>query len=200
MKMNLSARGLKWVERLDFAGPRVATSLWGWALLVAGLCAGLYAADLAQVSQQTLDAEQASLNRLERVKHQRQLAQSAKGSSASLELAWSPDALKSAQGVVRLLAYPWAQTLDQVERAALQEQALLLSLAVDQDKPLSDVASPVVVRLSAAVLNDEAALQWAAAHGEGAQLLARERLATPSASPQGDYPWRADVSWVGAQP
>lgn len=195
-----SARGLKWAEQLNFAGPRVATSVWGWALFVVGLCASLYAADVAQMWQHTLEAEQTSLMRLERAQHQRQLAQAATVSKVKPNSNWTPEALQSAYGVARLLAYPWAKTLDQVELAALQEGALLLSLAVDQDKPLADVASPVAVRLSAAVLNDEAALNWAAAHGDGAQLLGRERLANPSPSPQGDYPWRADVSWVGAQP
>ncbi|MBP8190502.1 MAG: hypothetical protein KAX73_01600 [Aquabacterium sp.] len=200
MNMRTFLRRFNWAQQLDFVGPRINTSLWGWALMVLGLCAAVYAADHAQNVQHAVDAEQATLHRLQRAQHQRQLAQAPLRSASNVDAAWQPEALVSAQGVVRMLAYPWAKTFDQVEQAALQEQALLLSLAVDQDKPLTDARSPIVVRLSAAVISDEAALQWAAAHGDGAQLLARDRMATPAPSPQGDYPWRADVSWVGGAP
>lgn len=200
MTMRTFSRRFNWAQQLDFVGPRINTSLWGWALMVLGLCAAVYAADHAQHVQHAVDAEQATLHRLQRAQHQRQLAQAPLRSASNVDAAWQPEALVSAQGVVRMLAYPWAKTFDQVEQAALQEQALLLSLAVDQDKPLTDARSPIVVRLSAAVISDEAALQWAAAHGDGAQLLARDRMATPAPSPQGDYPWRADVSWVGGAP
>lgn len=200
MTMRTFSRRFKWAQQLDFVGPRINTSLWGWALMVLGLCAAVYAADHAQNVQHAVDAEQATLHRLQRAQHQRQLAQAPLRSASNVDAAWQPEALASAQGVVRMLAYPWAKTFDQVEQAALQEQALLLSLAVDQDKPLTDARSPIVVRLSAAVISDEAALQWAAAHGDGAQLLARDRMAMPAPSPQGDYPWRADVSWVGGAP
>lgn len=200
MKLTASSRTFNWAQQLDFVGPRVSTSLWGWALMVVGLCVVLYAADHAQSVQHAITAEQDALRRLQRAQHQHKVAQTPVRSAPTVEAAWAPEALLSAQGVVRLLAYPWARTFDQVEQAALQEQALLLSLAVDQDNPLTDWRRPVVVRLSAAVINDEAALQWAAAHGEGAQLRMRERLAVPAPSPQGDYPWRADVTWVEGAP
>lgn len=192
--------GLNWAHQLDFVGPRVVTSLWGWSLLVVGLCVAMAMADQAQSVQQAMLAEQTSLHRLQRAEHQRKLALAPARSASSADPAWSPEALLSAQGVVHVLAYPWAAVLDRVEQAALQEQALLLSFSVDQDRSLSDNKTPVAIRLTAAVSTDEAALRWSVAHGEGALLLARERLATPAPSPQGDYPWRAEVSWTGVKP
>lgn len=194
------SRVLNWSAQLDFVGPRVVTSVWGWALLVVGLCVAIHAADQAHGVQQALAGEQASLSRLQRAEHQRQVAMAPLRSASSPDQAWAPEALLSAQGVVRMLAYPWAGVLDRVELAALQEQALLLSFTLDQDRALTDARAPVPVRLTAAVLTDEAALRWTTAHGDGAQLLSRERLSTPAPSPQGDYPWRAEVTWTGARP
>ena len=194
------APALTWSTQLDFVGPRVRTSVWGWALLVVGLCVALHVADQALGVQQDLASEQASLSRLQRAEHQRQVAMAPLRSASSPEQAWSGDALLSAQGVVHLLAYPWAGVFDRVEQAALQEQALLLSFNLNQDRALTDTSLPAPVRLTAAVLTDEAALRWTTAHGEGAQLLSRERLSSPSPSPQGDYPWRAEVSWIGLRP
>jgi hypothetical protein len=200
MKMTASSRMFNWVQQLDFAGPRINTSIWGWGLLVIGVSAALFAVDHVHTVQLEMDDQQASMLRLQRVQHQRQLAKAPARANSKSDQAWSSDALIAAEGVARLLAYPWAATFDRVEQAALQEQALLLTLSVDQDKPLTDSHGAVVVHISAAVMSDEAALQWASAHGDGAQLLARERLATPAASPQGDYPWRAEVSWIGGRP
>ena len=64
---------LTWSTQLDFVGPRVATSVWGWALLVVGLCVALHVADQAHGVQQALVSEQASLSRLQRAQHQRQV-------------------------------------------------------------------------------------------------------------------------------
>lgn len=195
---------LDWARELDFVGPRVRTSVWGWALLVIGLCLALMAADQAQSVAQQQAQEEASLRRLQRAEHQQKLAQvpmrpASGASGAAGGVAWSAEALRSAQGVVSKLAYPWAKVLDQVELAALQEQALLLALSVDLDASAVDAAA-APVRLSAAVQSDEGALRWADAHGAGAQLLARERLPSPAPSPQGDYPWRAEISWQRGRP
>lgn len=195
-----SAPQLKWTQQLDFVGPRVDTAIWAWALLVAGLCVALAMADQAQSVQQELAAQQASLHRLQRVQHQRKLATTPARSASSPDAQWSSEALLSAQGVVQVLAYPWARVLDRVEQAAMQEQALLLSLSLDQDRALTDTRLPPPARLTAAVQTDEAALRWSQALGDGAQLLGRERLGTPAPSPQGDYPWRAEVSWIGVTP
>ncbi|HEX5312080.1 hypothetical protein [Aquabacterium sp.] len=199
-----SAMAHDWARELDFVGPRVRTSVWGWALLVIGLCLALMAADQVQSVAQQQAQEEASLHRLQRAEHQQKLAQApmrpASGASgAAGGAAWSAEALRSAQGVVSKLAYPWAKVLDQVELAALHEQALLLALSVDLDAAAVD-ATAATVRLSAAVLSDEDALRWADAHGAGAQLLARERLPSPAPSPQGDYPWRAEISWQRGRP
>lgn len=191
----------EWTRALDFVGPRVVTSVWGWALLVLGLSLALSVADQAQSLAQQQADEEACLRRLQRAEHQQRMAMTPlrSASSAGDAAAWSPEALRSAQGVVSKLAYPWARVFDQVELAALQEQALLLGLSVDQDTPATDRAM-VPVRLTAAVQSDDAALRWAEAHGPGAQLMARERLASPAPSPQGDYPWRAEVTWLRARP
>ena len=200
MKMTTSSRMFNWVQQLDFAGPRINTSIWGWGLLVMGLSVMLAAADQAQSVRHDLESEHLSLLRLQRVEHQRKLAAMPMRGASSPALAWSSEALQSAQGVVSLLAYPWSQLFDQVEKAALEERALLLTLALDQDRSLTDARTPVVIRLTAAVANDESALRWAGAHGAGSQLLSRERLGAPAPSPQGDYLWRAELSWLGPQP
>ncbi|MGE5452835.1 MAG: hypothetical protein ACM3VZ_13465 [Acidobacteriota bacterium] len=200
MRLRLRPSGagrLNWAHQLDFVGPRVATSVWGWGLLVVGLCLALQGADQVRSLQQAQADEQASLARLQRAEHQRQVAAAPLRAASGAQAAWSSEALQSAQGVVRLLAYPWASVVNRVEQAALQEQALLLSFSLNQDLPLTDARAAVAVRLTAAVPTDEAALRWCQAHGDGAQLLSRERLSTPAPSPQGDYPWRAEVSWIG---
>lgn len=188
---------LNWTRQIDFVGPRRVTSVWGWALLVIGMSAALFVTDQASAVDQLLRQEQADWHRLDRAKHQRQIAQAPLRSASSAEATWNTESLQSAQGVVRLLAYPWAPVLDQIEQAALQEQALLLSVSIDQDRGLSDGKAAVDVKVSAAVQSDEAALKWAEAHGPHAQLLLREKLSTPAPSPQGDYPWRALISWDG---
>lgn len=198
--LRASSPRLDWTEQLDFVGPRVTTSIWGWALLVVGLCLALAMADQAQQVQQDLAEQQASLLRLQRAQHQHKLAAAPLRSASSPDGGWSAESLQSAQGVVHILAYPWAGVLDRMEQAALQEQALLLSFSLDQDRSLTDTGTPPPVHLTAAVQNDEAALRWSAAHGEGAQLMSRERLSAPAPSPQGDYPWRAEVNWTGVRP
>lgn len=195
-----SSSRLNWTQQLDFVGPRVVTSIWGWALFVVGLCAALAMADRAQGVQQELAAQQDSLHRLQRAQHQRKLAATPARSASSPDGQWSNEALQSAQGVVHVLAYPWARVLDRVEQAAMQEQALLLSFSLDQDRALTDTRVPLPARLTAAVQTDEAALRWSQSLGDGALLLGRERLGTPAPSPQGDYPWRAEVSWIGVAP
>ena len=196
----VNGAAVRWSSQLDFVGPRIRTSVWGWALLVLGLCAALASVDqLGEVKQETASAQD-SLRRLQRAEHQHKLAATPARSASGPEQAWSSEAMASAQGVVGLLGYPWAPVLDRVEQAALQEQALLLSLNVDQDHPLSDSKTSTQVRVSAAVMDDVSALQWALALGDGAQLLARERLSTPAPSPQGDYAWRAEATWSGVHP
>lgn len=191
---------LNWTRQIDFVGPRRVTSVWGWALMVLGMSVALSVADQASSLSQSIQQEQDDLRRLDRAQHQRVIAQAPLRSASGVEASWKPESLQSAQGVVRLLAYPWAPVLDQVEQAALLEQALLLSVSVDQDRGLNDEKAAVDVKVSAAVQSDDAALKWADAHGPHAQLILRERLSTPAPSPQGDYPWRALISWDGVKP
>ncbi|HET8869949.1 MAG TPA: hypothetical protein VFM48_05855 [Aquabacterium sp.] len=196
--MILRSRSLNWAQQIDFVGPRRSTSVWGWALLSVGVAATLFVVDHASRVDQAIQEDQADLRRLERAMHQKQIDQAPRTAASAARADWTPEALQSAQGVVRLLAYPWASVLDRVEQAALQEQALLLSISVDQDRGLADDKAVVDVKVSAAVQSDDAALHWADAHGPHAQLVLREKLSSPAPSPQGDYPWRALISWDGA--
>jgi len=53
-----------WAEQLDFAGPRVRTAAWSWAVLGAGVLALLVVADQGDAQHQAIDEAQAQLKRL----------------------------------------------------------------------------------------------------------------------------------------
>ena len=204
--MNLArlyAREPAWADELDFVGPRVRTAPWAWAVLLLGLLVGAWSwSQVQRVDTDMRDAQQ-MLKRLERAQHQShidKLAQrqaTVKGTAAS---GLSPDKARHAAQVAQWLAYPWVTALELVEATAQAEQAVMLSFSLDLAPLAVQPDRAPEVHVEAAVKDDDAALRWAHAHGSTAQLLKREKLALPFVTAVGSYEWRAQASWLGAQP
>lgn len=192
----------RWAESLDFIGPRVHVALWSWALLVLGLAVGMAVADQAQTLQSSQDEVQATLRRLERAQHQQKLATAAPRAASSADAAqaaaFALDAAKTKQAarVSQLLAYPWAVVISRMEQAAQQEHAVLTGFSLDISSLGGKADAVVQARLQAALPDDASALRWVSAHGDGAQLLGRDLLASPFETEQGAYALRAEASWA----
>ncbi|MBC7702033.1 hypothetical protein [Aquabacterium sp.] len=194
-----------WADKLDFAGPRIRTALWSWALLVAAMAACMAVAEQAQALITSQGEAQAMLHRLERAKHQQALAaavpRAASSPAQAADRKLNDVALRQAARVAQLLAYPWPVVVGRVEQAALQEQAVLTSFSLDINSLGGKAEARPQARLQAALRDDASALRWTAAHGDGAQMLGRDALATPFASTQGHYALRAEAAWpVGVAP
>lgn len=195
-----------WAEALDFVGPRVRTALWSWALLVLGMAACMAVAEQAQTVLTAQEGTAATLRRLERARHQQTLAQAPPRSAASVASAASgaqakagalDDAsLKQAARVAQLLAYPWPTVIGRMEQAAQREHAVLTGFSLDINSLAGRPDALDQARLQAAVPDDAAALRWVAAHGDGAQLLGRDTLATPFDTALGHYALRAEAQWL----
>lgn len=204
MKMGrLAGRESAWVDELDFVGPRVRTAPWAWAVLLLGLLACTWTwSQVERLDADMHDAQQV-LKRLERAKHQEHidaLARTpsiAKGGGA---VSLSPDKARHAAQLAQYLAYPWLAALAQVEASAQEEQAVMLSFSLDLTTLGAQADSAPEAHVEAAIKDDDAALRWAHAQGPTAQLLKREKLASPFVTAQGSYEWRAQASWAGAQP
>lgn len=196
-------RHIGWADELDFVGPRVQTAPWAWALLLFGLlaCAWTWAA-VTRVEIDMADAQQA-VKRLQRAAHQEQVnaqarSQPSKAGAQSSNL--SPDAARHAAQLAQWLAYPWLSVLEQVEVSSQTEQAVMLSFSLDLAPLAVQAQAAPEVRVVAAIKDDDAALRWAHSQGLSAQLLNRERLATPLVTAAGRYDWRVEASWPGVQP
>jgi len=193
-----------WSEALDFVGPRVRTALWSWALLVLGMAACMAMAERAQALMATQDEAQASLRRLERARHQKTIAltapRAASSASAPRTTGHTLDdaALKQAARVSQLLAYPWPAVIGRLEQAAQGEHAVLTGFSLDINGLGGRPGALAQARLQAALPDDASALRWVAAHGEGAQLLGRDTLATPFDTAWGHYAIRAEATWAAA--
>lgn len=191
----------RWAESLDFVGPRVHVALWSWALLVLGLAVGMAVAEQAQTLQSSQDEVQATLRRLERAQHQQKLAMAAPRAASSAEsgqaAASALDATKAKQAarVSQLLAYPWPAVISRMEQAAQQEHAVLTGFSLDINGLGGKADALPQARLQAALFDDASALRWVSAHGDGAQLLGRDLLASPFETEQGAYALRAEASW-----
>jgi hypothetical protein len=195
-----------WAEVLDFVGPRVRTALWSWGLLVLGTAACMAVAERAQVLVATQDETQASLRRLERAQHQKTIALAAPRAASSAST--PPTAkntldeatLKQAARVSQLLAYPWPAVIGRMEQAAQAEHAVLTGFSLDINGLGGRPGALAQARLQAALSDDASALRWVAAHGDGAQLLGRDTLATPFDTALGRYVLRAEATWqAGAE-
>lgn len=193
----------QWAQELDFVGPRLSPSPWSWLLLLLGLVAlGIVLPQVQGVLDQQAEA-QATLRRLQRAVHQQALAAKAPneaGRKADQAPALSADSAQHAAQVAQWLGYPWLDVLDQVDRAAKAEQAVMLAFNLDLATLGSRADSVPDVRLSAAVRDDTSALRWVQAQGGAAQLLSRERLGTPFVATAGNYEWRAEALLAGGAP
>ena len=194
-----------WADELDFAGPRVRTALWSWALLIMGLAACMAVAEQAQEATVAQSEAQAMLHRLERAKHQQTMARAAPraASAAGLSTRQKLDEASTRQAaqVAQWLAYPWSEVIGRVEQSALQEQAVLTGFSLDISSLGAKLDARPPVRLQAALRDDASALRWVAAHGEGAQMLGRSALSAPFEAMTGHYALRAEATWpAGATP
>lgn len=193
-----------WAEGLNFLGPRVRTSFWGWALLALGVVACLHGADRAAAVQDELAEAQAVVKRLQR--GDRQLSVQAQAASAAQEAraATAPElggeGWRHAAQLAQWLGHPWSDTLDHVDAASLKQHAVLLRFSLDLSTLASSEGVQPELKLQAAVIDDNAALQWLEALGPQAMLRAREPLSAPFATAQGNYAWRADVVTTGGMP
>ncbi|MDO9002197.1 MAG: hypothetical protein Q7V20_01945 [Aquabacterium sp.] len=194
-----------WADELDFAGPRVRTALWSWALLIMGVAACMAVAEQAQEATVAQAEAQAMLHRLERAKHQQTMARAAPraASAAGLPTRQKLDEASTRQAaqVAQWLAYPWSAVIGRVEQSALQEQAVLTGFSLDISSLGAKLDARPPVRLQAALRDDASALRWVAAHGDGAQMLGRSALSAPFEAMTGHYALRAEATWpAGVQP
>ena len=98
------------------------------------------------------------------------------------------------------LAYPWLDTLKQADAAATQAQVWMLGFHLDLSGWTGQTQTRPWVRMSAAVPDDVAALQWVQGLGTQAQLISRQALSAPVDTARGPYQARAELAWGGAQP
>jgi len=213
-----------WAEQLDFAGPRVRTAGWSWAVLGAGVLALLVVADQGDAQHQAIDEAQAQLKRLTKADRAVRLARAAKAevrsdnarakasadtSSSSTALPEVPaapklddQALPEAVNMAAFMAYPWPDLMRDVSQRAMDHQVVLMALSLDLSGWDAGAAPVPTARLLAAVPSDEVALRWAADLPEG-QLKTRSALQTPFSSLWGSFALKAEVQarWVpGGQP
>jgi hypothetical protein len=135
MRQRLSTwQRANWAESLDFAGPRVRTAPWAWALLLAGLLSAAWVWPMVMQVDADMAEAQDTVKRLARAAHQREVAAKAPthpvaGQQAVPNL--TPEAAHHAAQLAQWLAYPWLDVLDQVESAAVAEQAVMLSFSLN---------------------------------------------------------------------
>ncbi len=210
-----------WAEQLDFAGPRVRTAGWSWAVLGAGVLALLVVADQGDAQHQAIDEAQAQLKRLSKADRAVRLARAAKAevrsdnarakassdaSASAPEVPAAPklddQALPEAVNMAAFMAYPWPDLLRDVSQRAMDHKVVLMALSLDLAGWDAGAAPVPMARLLAAVPSDEVALRWAADLPEG-QLKTRSALQTPFSSLWGSFALKAEVQarWVpGSQP
>ncbi len=193
-----------WAEGLNFLGPRVRTSFWGWALLALGALAALHAADAALAMQDDLAEAQAVIKRLQRGERQLSLRAQAASAAQAAQVASAPglkdEGWRQAAQLAQWLGFPWADTLDHIDAASVQQKAVLTRFSLDLSALASNEGVQPELKLQAAVLDDQAALQWLEALGPLATLRAREPLDAPFNTVQGNYAWRVDVVTSGVKP
>lgn len=222
----LRQRHIDWAESLNFAGPRVRTSFWSWALLALGGIALVHAMELAAQVDEAQQAAQQELSRLQA--HARspvpasgpdavsgttlaaRAASSASGaagaagarSSALAEPApqLQPDAWRSAAQLAAWLSHPWAEALDHADATAHQRGVALTRWQIDLGTWGTQAAQPLPWRLQAAAPDDVTALAWVQDLGPQAELQRRDALAQPVPSERGTLLWRIDVSAAGGRP
>jgi hypothetical protein len=193
-----------WSDELDFIGPRVRTSVLGWALLALGLVAALRANDLAEASQQSLLDAQVLIKRLER--GSRQVAVQEQAVAAVVQAhqdevpALDEAGWRHAAQLSQWLGFDWRRALDQVDAASDGDHAVLTQLNLDLSTLASGPEALPELKVQAAVRDDVNALRWMELLGPHATLRTRDRLSAPFVTRHGDYAWRVDVVVEGGQP
>lgn len=213
-----------WAESLNFAGPRVRTSFWSWALLALGAIAVVHALELAGQVDEAQEAVQAEVSRLQA--HAQPLASPQEGatgrralathpvaapapssassasasSPAELAPALPPDAHRSAAQLAAWLAHPWAEALDHADATAHRRGISLTRFQLDLGTWGTRADQPLAWRLQAAVPDDGTALAWVRDLGPQAELQRRDALAQSVPSERGTLAWRIDVSGAGRRP
>jgi hypothetical protein len=213
-----------WAEQLDFAGPRVRTAAWSWAVLGAGVLALLVVADQGDAQHQAIDEAQAQLKRLAKADRQLRIERAAKAGVRSDKAQAAPtasraasdagvpqapklddQALPEAVAMAAFMAFPWPEVLRDVSQRAMDHKVVLMALSLDLAGWDAAAMPAPNARLLAAVPSDEVALRWAAELPEG-QLKSRAALQAPFTSMLGTFALKAEVQarWVpghsGAQP
>jgi len=200
-----------WTQSLNLAGPRLPTASWAWLLLLAGLTALAWVLPQAQQADEELAQVQADVQRLQRARHQldvraqaltrvaRPIHADEDKDAAASSLLNDSNAGRAAQ-LMQWLGFPWMATLQQADEAAQAERALMLGFNLDLSNLGAGPQAQAWARMSAAVVDDAAALRWAQALGPQAQLMSRDKLGTPVDTARGPYAWRAEISWPGVQP
>lgn len=204
---------LPWAEGLNFVGPRVSTSFWGWALLAIGLVAVCHAADLMQRDQDEQADAQAVVDRLQRgglpqASADRVLTEAAATQASAVGAAGpradapalSDDALRQVAQLALWLGHPWGETLDRVDATALQQGAVLMQFSLDLATLGSQPGVRPEVRMQAVVPDDAAAWRWLQALGPDAVMRSREPLAEGFSTARGQYALRIDVVNTEARP
>lgn len=188
-----------WGEGLNFAGPRVATSFWSWALLAFGVIAAVHAGDLVSQHDAAMASVQAEQERLQA--HARRqapiqpvaLAASVPSSQQAAPVlrgeAWGP-----AAQFASWLTHPWAPALDQADASARKLGVAMTRFQLDLSAWGLRAGEALPWRLQAAVVDDAAALAWLDELGPDATLLRRDALAQPVSGERGTYQWRIDVA------
>lgn len=193
-----------WSDTLDFVGPRVRTSVVGWALLALGLVAVLHGTDRMDAARLAMDEAQTTLKRLQRGGRQMAVHTQAAASQAQDEALTAPElgatgwqhAAQLAQG----LGFEWADVLGRIEDTADKEQVVLLQLSLDLATLGAGPDTQPELKLQAAVRDDAHALQWLEHAGPNVSLRSRERLTAPFTTSRGTYAWRVDMSIRGGRP
>lgn len=204
-----------WAESLNFAGPRVRTSFWSWALLALGAIALVHALELAAQVDEAQAAAQAQWSRLQDHVQARAprpvqaMSTASAASAASAAPAGSPaerapllqtDAWRSAAQLAAWLGHPWAEALDHSDVSAQRRGIALTRFQLDLSAWGTHADQPLSWRLQGVAPDDTAAWAWVQDLGPHAELRRRDALAQPVPVEGGTLTWRIDVSIAGEQP
>lgn len=201
-----------WAEGLNFVGPRVRTSFWGWALLAFGLIGLWHAADLHSQVQSQLDEAAGVIERLQRgAREPGRLSGGEAGLPEARALAQGhvardqapvlkDEGWRQAAQLALWMGHPWQATLDHVDATAMQEGAVLMQFSLDLTALGSQAGVTPEMRLQAAVIDDGSAWRWLQALGPRATMRSREPLAQGFSTARGAYALRVDVIGSGGQP
>lgn len=202
----LSARP-SWADELDFVGPRVRTAVWSWLILAAGAVAMMSVIEVMDQIERDLVDSQQQFRRLSQADRQMRLSRAIeqRQASAGAEPGAMPVSsvpplrgagLADGLSMARLLAYPWAATLNRIEADASTHQVVMMAMSVDLDKPGPSLDGMPMWRFQAAVKDDPSALAWAA-QLPGGRLLSRDRLAQAFSAETGSYTLKVDAQMAG---